>query len=139
MFDCALAHAKFVRCPGIMAYYRVYKSFSVSKSNPAVFFQECLQNSVETESYWKEKNALGLQQKRALADNYLSVLQGSFNIDRATALQARSKLKEIGIKNYAGQSFSRKIILYLMGPWHSQQLYLFIRRFLKRFALRQKN
>jgi hypothetical protein len=96
MFECALKGARFINCKGIMAYYRVHSSQSVSRKDPQTFNRECLKEVTEAEQWWKEHNALDENHRKVLVTAYGYVARTSFENDKIlfkTAYQALQRLE----------------------------------------------
>lgn len=82
--DCALSGGRFVYCLGIMAYYRVHSTASVSSRDPIGFVRDCLLNANEVEKWWQEHGGINAERKRALRKVYGYIARESFNKDNLT-------------------------------------------------------
>ncbi len=94
--DCALYGGQFVYCPGIMAYYRVHSSGSVSTRDSIGFMQDCLRNATEVEEWWERHGCINENHQQALLQVYQYIARASFRKDKLTfeaAYQALERLK----------------------------------------------
>jgi len=95
VLDCALQGAKFVYCPGIMAYYTVHHKESLSTKDFVGFIRDCLRNAQEVEEWWSKHQGIDRQRRRALLKVYGYVARESFKEDKPTfesAYKAASNL-----------------------------------------------
>ena len=84
VLDCALHGGKFVYCPGIMAYYRIHASESLSRRDPVEFVRDCLRNAVGVEQWWRDRGELSMDRRAALIKVYSHVARASFHNDHET-------------------------------------------------------
>jgi glycosyltransferase involved in cell wall biosynthesis len=66
LFDAARKRARFVRVPGVSAFYR-HASASLSRGNERAFMLDCYRNGVEIQSLWQADGPLTEARKAALA------------------------------------------------------------------------
>lgn len=93
--DCALQGGEFVRCPGLMALYRVSMGDSVSQRDPAQFRRDCLLNASEVEQWWATHGGLTEERRSALLSAYLHVARASFGCERTTFEAACAALERL--------------------------------------------
>lgn len=93
--DCALRGARFVYCPGVMAYYRIHSSGSVSTRDPIKFVQECFKNACEIEEYLTRRGSINKSYRKALLRAYGYVARASFKKDKPTFEMAYRALKRL--------------------------------------------
>ena len=77
MVDCAYAGARFVRCPGIMAQYRMGHENSLSRRSHTAFLRDCFTNLQEVMARWSQAGALSSQRRAALIDAAHHIASGS--------------------------------------------------------------
>jgi glycosyltransferase involved in cell wall biosynthesis len=80
--DCALHGARFVRCPGLMAYYRIRRSDSISTRNPVEHTRDCFRNAFEIEEWWRRHGGINEDRKAALLKAYGYVSRATFRNDK---------------------------------------------------------
>ena len=93
--DCALHGGRFIYCPGIMAYYRVHSTDSVSRGDPIGFVRDCFRNAVEIETWWEEHGGFNEERRGALLKAYGYVARASFERDSLTFEAAYNVLKRL--------------------------------------------
>jgi len=93
--DCALHGAKFVHCAGIMAYYRLHTSGSVSSHDSIAFNRDILNNAIEIEEWWQVHGGINNERKNALLKVYGYVARSSFTKDRDTFDKTHHLLKRL--------------------------------------------
>jgi glycosyltransferase involved in cell wall biosynthesis len=64
--DAALNKAKFLYTPGIMAYYRVHDTGSLSTKNKFAFMLDCFENAKQIDSLWNKEYAADVEKKNAV-------------------------------------------------------------------------
>jgi glycosyltransferase involved in cell wall biosynthesis len=64
--DAALHKAKFLYTPGVMAYYRVHDSGSLSTKNKLAFMLDCFENAKQIYSLWQADIEKDVEKKNAL-------------------------------------------------------------------------
>ncbi|MFV9504989.1 MAG: glycosyltransferase family 2 protein [Oscillochloridaceae bacterium umkhey_bin13] len=79
--DAALHGACFVATPGVMAYYRVHSSGSVSSGSQAAFYRDVYTNATEVEQVWLARGGLSAAQRAALLQVYGGVAYMGFDCD----------------------------------------------------------
>ena len=93
--DCALAGARFVRVPGVVASYRVHVGGSLSTRDPRAFVRDCLHNALQVENVWRERNALGESRRQALVQVYAHIARGTYGADSETFDAAWTALRRL--------------------------------------------
>jgi glycosyltransferase involved in cell wall biosynthesis len=84
VLDCALRGGTFAYCPGVMAFYRVHPSGSLSRRDPVAFVRDLLRNAEQVEAWWRANGGLGQGRKEALLKVYARVSRASFEDDAGT-------------------------------------------------------
>jgi len=79
--DCALYNARFEYSPGIMAYYRVHSSGSLSTHDPVGFVRDCFNNAIEVKQWWEKYKGLNEARRNALLQAFGYVARASFEKD----------------------------------------------------------
>jgi len=87
VLDCALHGGRFVYCSGLMAYYRVHTTGSVSTRDPAAFTRDCLTNARGVAAWWTAHSGLTPARRRALLRVYGQVARASF-LDQPEVFEA---------------------------------------------------
>lgn len=137
LLDCALRGGRFVYRSGIMAYYRVHSSGSVSTRDPIGFVRDCLRNAAEVEEWWKKEGGVDEQRRRALLKVYGYVARASFEKDRPsfeTAFQALERLKPGYVPE---RPFHLAVTSRVLGYRRAECLALYyrkVKRFLRRLS-----
>jgi hypothetical protein len=93
--DCALHNAKFVYCPGVMAFYREHRGGSLSKRNRTAFIRDCLTNVLEVKQWWESRGSLGVRQRAAVAAALHHVATAACGNDPPTCQRACETMREV--------------------------------------------
>lgn len=93
--DCALAGAKFVYCPQIMACYRQHIGGSLSKKDWFAFHRDIYNNAKEVEQIWRNQGGLTKECKDALLFVYGYLGRATFKKDQEMFELVLKKLKEL--------------------------------------------
>lgn len=64
--DAAIHKAKFVYTPGVMGYYRMHESGSLSTKNRLNFMVDCLENAKQVDRLWRGDYAIDIEKKSAI-------------------------------------------------------------------------
>jgi glycosyltransferase involved in cell wall biosynthesis len=92
--DCALHQAKFVYCPGLMAFYRDHYRSSLSKRDNTAFVRDCLTNALEVKEYWERQGSFSGQQRNAVRSALHFVVMGACGKDPVTYQRACEAIAE---------------------------------------------
>ena len=95
VLDCALHGGRFIYCPGIMAYYRIHSTDSVSRRDPIGFVRDCFRNAAEIEKWWEEHGGCDEGYRGALLKVYSYVARASFEKDLLTFEAAYNALERL--------------------------------------------
>jgi len=129
--DCVFAGGRFVYCPGIMAYYRLHSTASVSSKDPIGFIEDCLRNALQVEEWWQEHGGINAERKKALLKVYGYIARASFNKDRLTfefAYRAWDKL----IPRYLPEKLRvLRFVSWLLGYRQAEAFAVWYRRIKK--------
>ena len=98
--DAALHDGRFVRTPGIMAYYRAHESGSLSRRNRTAFLRDKYRNAQQVEAWWREHGGVGEARRIALQRCLGNVARGSFETDAETFDRAVADLERLGAGTY---------------------------------------
>jgi glycosyltransferase involved in cell wall biosynthesis len=126
--DCALHGGTFVRCEGLMAYYRVHRSGSVSTRDPAGFARDCLHNAADVERWWELHGGISHERRRALVSVYGYVARASFERDRPTFDAAFSRLHRLAPGYVPSGPAHLRLASRAVGYRRAEQLALWYRR-----------
>jgi hypothetical protein len=136
--DCALQGGRFIRCPGIMAYYRVHASDSVSSRDPVAFLRDCFTNATEVEAWWKAHGGVHRKRKGALLEVYGYIARQSFERDPGIFEAAHASLVRIDPR-YVPQSPKRlAFVSRLIGYRRAEYVGSFYRRMKKHVRIHRK-
>jgi glycosyltransferase involved in cell wall biosynthesis len=130
VLDCALRGGRFVYCRGVMAYYRVHASGSLSRRDPIAFVRDCLRNADQVEQWWRAHGGLGRDRREALLKVYVHVARASFEHDRATFCTACRALERLQPGGVPPASYPRRLRLVarLLGYSRAELIALWYRR-----------
>jgi hypothetical protein len=115
MLDCALHGAQFVRCAGVMGYYRILNTGSLSQNSGTRFLRECLMNAEEVLALWQERCMFTNQRRKAVARVFGQVARGSVTKEPSTSLRARELLQEVMPGYVPEYPWRMRIAAQLMG------------------------
>lgn len=87
LFDAAYRGARFARSEHVGAKYRIQPQ-SLSRRNPARFWQDVLRNGIQIEALWRARGELSLQQSSALLEIYNNSARGLFAAESPDYFQA---------------------------------------------------
>jgi len=134
--DCALQKGSFVYCPGVMAYYRIHGSGSLSRNNVAEFIRDFLRNAEQVEDWWSGHGGLTVSQRRGLRKVYGYVARGSYRKNPAVFEKALTALERVS-PNYCPEEPKGLVLLTrLFGYRHAEEAAFWYRR-LKGFMGRE--
>lgn len=126
--DCALRGGKFVYCEGIMAYYRVHFSTSVSRKDPIGFIRDCLRNAIEIEEWWQGHGGINEERKKALLKVYGYIAKASFKKDRQTFEVAYRALNSLSPGYIPAGSRVLRLLSQLLGYRRAESIAFWYRR-----------
>jgi len=132
--DCALQGARFVYCQGIMAYYRVHSSLSVSQKDPVAFYQDCLRNANEVQLWWLDHGGINQERKKALLRVYNSICRASFENDSAT-FEAAYKALNLVDPGHIPEKTRMRLVYKIFGYRNAELVSLWYRRSRAFFSL----
>lgn len=92
LFDAARHGAKFIRIPGIGAYYRTAVAGSLSNKSQQEFVADVLRNAEQIEALWRGVDDISTPRKAALASIYDYVAREMFRVDEESFQTALSKI-----------------------------------------------
>ena len=93
--DCALRGGRFQYVPGVMAYYRVHASGSLSTRDHGAFVRDCLRNAVEVRDWWLRHGGLTDRRRRAIIEALGFIARGSYRVDASLFEEALGLLEEM--------------------------------------------
>lgn len=64
--DAAIHQAKFIYTPGVMGYYRVHESGSVSTKSKYEFMMDCFENAKQVHLLWRDSYEVDVEKKNAI-------------------------------------------------------------------------
>lgn len=136
--NCALKKARFARCEGLMAYYRVHSAESLSRHNPVGFVRDMLKNAEDVERVWAQdgvRDAALLEKRRhALVLVYGRAARGSFEKDRPTFEKAVRNLERLQPRYCPPEPPALALMSRCVGYRRAETLALHYRRFRRFFG-----
>lgn len=113
--DAAIHNAKFIYTPGIMGYYRVHASGSLSTSNRFNFINDCFENAKQIDLLWRGKYSTDIEKKNAIINVLRYCINEFSSLDRKKHKEAVNIILDID-KNYIPEnSKSLRIISMILG------------------------
>jgi glycosyltransferase involved in cell wall biosynthesis len=128
LIDCTLAGARFVRCPGCMAYYRAHLSGSLSTHNLVDFVRTALQNDRGIEELWRRNGGITEVRKAALVHAYSAVARKAFEYDRGIFEQAYAEVQKLSPGYVPHSPRYLRLASLAVGYRHAEALALWYRR-----------
>jgi GT2 family glycosyltransferase len=127
--DCALAGAKFVKVPGVSAFYRTHHSGSVSTRNRSAFLRDCLTNAQQICEIWKGREVLDTERKKAVLDCFGFVFKSAYQLgEKQLALEAYQSAIEIDANYLPSNSAVFKLATKYFGVLFAEGLAAFSRK-----------
>ncbi|HUN21935.1 MAG TPA: glycosyltransferase [Anaerolineales bacterium] len=127
--DCALAGAKFVKTPGISAFYRTHHSGSVSTRNRTAFLRDCLTNAQQICEIWRERGMLDIERKKAVLNCYGFVFKSAYQIrETKLALEAYQSAIKIDPNYLPSNSTIFRLAAKYFGVMFAEGLATFSRK-----------
>jgi len=122
VLDCALYGARFIYCPGVMAYYRIHSQDTVSRRNAVEFISDCLNNARGVELWWLKHGGVNDLRKKALIEVYGHIARASFDKNKEIFEAALNKLENL-TGGYIPQSPARlRIAAQLFGYRNAEKI-----------------
>lgn len=129
--DCALYGGKFIHCSGIMAYYRVQSSNSVSTNSSTAFVRDCFRNATEIEAWWQGHGGINNIRRKGLIKVYGYTARASFEKDKNTFENAYQALERLN-PNYIPESPGHlKAVSRMFGYRNAERIASWYRKTLK--------
>ena len=94
LFDAARHRARFVRVPGVTAYYR-HASASLSRGDERGFILDVHRNAIEIQSLWEADGPLSEERKSALAGIFDYTVRELFRFDLSEFEDAVARFKSL--------------------------------------------
>lgn len=138
MLDCAMAGARFVACPGIMARYRVHTRGSVSTRSRLAFLEDCLRNADEVADCWAQAKRLDGRRRAAVADVATMVAVGSYETSRLLFTRAVDLLERICPEYMPATPSYRRWLMRVCGPGRALAVECRLRRWKRALAARDR-
>ncbi len=112
--DCALHQAKFVYCPGLMAFYREHAKSSLSKRNNTAFIRDCLTNALEVKEYWESQGSFSRRQRDAVRSALHTVAISACGNDPLTYQRACDAITEFAAGFTPGSNWISRMVFRLL-------------------------
>lgn len=129
--DCALHSGKFIYCPGVMAYYRIQQSNSVSTRDSTAFVKDCLENASGIEKWWQDNGGINEERKKALLKVYGYAARASFENDKKMFDEAFSALERLSPGYIPEGPYHLRAASRLFGYKNAEKIASLYRRTLK--------
>ena len=128
LLDSALHRARYVRVPGIGAFYRVHKGPSLSRRSRLAFVRDCTENALQVRDWWKHNGGLTAERQDALIAVVSQCARGSYELDRRLFLIAYEALRELD-PNYVPE-FPKLLKLFskVLGYQNAEAIALIYRK-----------
>lgn len=136
--DCALYGATFIYCQGVMTYYMVHYTESLSTKDSIAFVRDCLRNALEVEEWWQGHGGIDKERKKALLKVYGYIARESFKKDNMTFESTYRALNKL-IPWYIPEKLRvLRLLSRLLGYERAEAFAVCYRRIRKFFAGRAK-
>lgn len=93
--DAALWGGKFIRVPGVGAYYRIHGSQSLSRKNQQAFVKDCFHNACQVEEFWHSHGGITSDRQQALLKVYGQAARFFFERDRRFFYEILNKIHRL--------------------------------------------
>jgi glycosyltransferase involved in cell wall biosynthesis len=131
LLDAALIGGKFIHVPGVQADYRVHKTDSLSRRNPAKFTLDCFNNACQVEAIWKANGGITPERQVALEKVYGYLARCYFEIDRKKFYEVLSKIHNLNPKYIPSGPKALRQMSKFFGYEKAEEIALLYRRFKK--------
>jgi len=126
--DAAIHHAKFIYTPGVMGYYRVHETGSLSTRNRFNFMNDCLENAKQVDAIWRSDYPKDLEKKKAII-NVLRFCINEFSIlDKSKHKEAVNLILDIDKKYIPENSKLHRAMSKLLGYRTAEQIAYYKRK-----------
>ncbi len=126
--DAAIHQAKFIYTPGVMGYYRVHETGSLSTRNRFNFMNDCLENAKQIDAIWRKEYSTDLEKKKAII-NVLRFCVNEFSIlDKSKHKEAVSLILDIDSKFIPENSKLLRTMSKLLGYRTAETIAYFKRK-----------
>lgn len=126
--DAALHNAKLIYTPGVMAYYHVHESGSLSTNNKLKFINDCFTNAKEIYMYWKDDLNRDLEKKNAIIDVLRYCINEFSRIDYKAFNECIDMLLEIEPNYLPKKSASMNMLSKILGYRYAEYIAAIKRR-----------
>lgn len=101
--DAAIHQAKFIYTPGVMGYYRVHETGSLSTKNRFNFMNDCFENAKQVDAIWRKDYSIDQEKKNAIINVLRFCVHEFSKLDKNKHKQAVNLILDID-KNYIPES-----------------------------------
>ena len=126
--DCALRGARFVRCTGFVAPYRIHSSQQNSKRDPIAFTRDIFTNAVEVEAWWHRHGGLTTTREEALLKVLQHVARASHRKDPETFAAVWQVLQRLRPGFCPSEPRSLKWLSHVVGYPNAEDVAYYYRR-----------
>jgi len=108
LFDAARRRARFVRVPGVSAFYRQTAS-SLSRGDERAFMLDCYRNGIEIQSLWEADGSLTPVRQSALAGIFDMTARAFFQLDMPQFDDAVLRFKAMSGRRFGYPEIARHV------------------------------
>ena len=127
LLDAALWGGKFIRVPGVGAYYRIHGCQSLSRRNEQAFVKDCFHNAWQVENFWRTHGGINSERKRALLRVYGRSARFFFEYDRVIFYEILDKIYELESKYLPENPKMLKFLSSWIGYARAEEISLIYR------------
>ena len=126
--DAAIHQANFIYTPGVMGYYRVHETGSLSTRNRFNFMNDCLENAKQVDAIWRNDYSNDLEKKMAII-NVLRFCINEFSIlDKSKHNEAVNLILDIDKKYIPENSKLLRAMSKLLGYRMAEEIAYYKRK-----------
>lgn len=115
LFDAAHIGAKYIRVPGIGAYYRTSNSESLSNKDEYRFVLDVMHNAIQIQDLWTKERKITIKRKEALRGIYDYTARAFVEYDEEQFKSALQKIQSLGINGTSAYVTLAGAIYKLIG------------------------
>ncbi len=126
--DAAIHQANFIYTPGVMGYYRVHETGSLSTRNRYNFMNDCFENAKQVDAIWRNDYSKDLEKKMAII-NVLRFCINEFSIiDKSKHKEAVNLILDIDKKYIPENSKLLRAMSKLLGYRMAEEIAYYKRK-----------
>lgn len=113
--DAAIHNASFIYTPGVMGYYRVNESNSLSTSSRFKFINDCFENAKQVDKIWRKDYLFDSEKKNAIINVVRFCINEFSNLDHNKFNEAVNFILDIDKKYIPNNSKTLRIMSQIFG------------------------